>query len=193
MTDPVLRALRVVERYHDPGKTPLFGLSLATLLLGLIVGESLPIGLGGLGVALVGFGMYRGEQRWRPIDDVPTCRCGERMEVERAAYVDVVRCPTGDCRAEGVRTPIAGLVKPSLRADDRAQVDVLQVGGAAGLVGAAVWVWRLQKVVSVVRLLSIGALTIGGAELVGLIDLTVNWPLASDLAQALIGAIAALL
>lgn len=33
----------------------------------------------------------------------PTCNCGEEMDVEEGRLFDVVRCSTGDCRAEGVR------------------------------------------------------------------------------------------
>lgn len=38
--------------------------------------------------------------------DPPTCRCGEPMDVEEGLLVDVVRCSTGECRAEGARGPL---------------------------------------------------------------------------------------
>lgn len=38
-------------------------------------------------------------------DYVPTCRCGEPMDVNEGYLADVVRCATGECRSEGVRGP----------------------------------------------------------------------------------------
>ncbi|QGN05835.1 hypothetical protein Hrd1104_00040 [Halorhabdus sp. CBA1104] len=39
----------------------------------------------------------------------PTCECDE-MDVEEGIVLDVVRCSTGECRAEGVRGPFYRLL-----------------------------------------------------------------------------------
>lgn len=38
-------------------------------------------------------------------DSLPECDCGETMNAEYSRLSTVVRCPTGECRSEGVMAP----------------------------------------------------------------------------------------